>query len=140
MEESAVNVDILTFCQSATMNDPFLSIEGAFAVIVVDGFPLQTPPWTIALRLTFGDADVGEHDVKVNVIDPDGNVLAGVKWSMIVAERSMPQNGVLAFQEGIVFTRAGDHAIDVRADGRELARSILSVRKRGTPKSASRIA
>jgi hypothetical protein len=67
-----MNLEVFAFCDAATDNAGKLNILGTFDTIFVKQAPANHGNCSVAMRLRFTEAEVGEHTFKLTIKDPDG--------------------------------------------------------------------
>src|SRR5438876_1184569 len=66
-----MNIQVAVLCDAATDENLKLNLLGAFDTICTPQLPAVHPQCSIALRLTFGHQDEGEHKLRLNFVDAD---------------------------------------------------------------------
>lgn len=96
-----------------------LSVMGIFQHIWVGRFPAVHPRLHLVLRLKGRRTEIGEHPIRIRLLDPDdAEVLAG-QGTVTFAE---PPAGVLEIEAGAVLVfdvpiqRAGRHRFEITVD------------------------
>lgn len=117
-----MDVEVFALCDAATDYGGKLNMLGAFDRINARQFPVVHPYCSIALRVRFERIEEGDHRVRINFVDADGNSIIssvdgniGVKFPRDV--HSVCANMVLGIN-GMKFDRAGQYSIDLAIDGR----------------------
>ena len=67
-----MNIQVAVLCDAATDDNGKLNLLGAFDTISTPQLPAVHPQCSIALRVTFGHQDEGEHKLRLNFVDADG--------------------------------------------------------------------
>ena len=67
-----MNIQVAVLCDAATDENLKLNLLGAFDTISTPQLPAVHPQCSIALRVTFGHQDEGEHKLRLNFVDADG--------------------------------------------------------------------
>src|SRR5260370_38207741 len=67
-----MNIQVAVLCDAATDEYLKLNLLGAFDTICTPQLPAVHPQCSIALRLTFGHEDEGQHKLRLNFVDADG--------------------------------------------------------------------
>src|SRR6266496_3748663 len=70
--EFLMNIQVAVLCDAATDENLKLNLLGAFDTITTQQLPAVHPQCSIALRVTFGHQDEGEHKLRMNFVDADG--------------------------------------------------------------------
>jgi len=128
-----MQVEILALCDAATDYQGRLCVLGAFDTIFAKAFPATHPQCAIALRLRFTQIEVGDHSVRLHVVNDDGQlVLPPLEGQMPVALNSgfdsASANLILGIQ-GLQLKAPGDYAVNLALDGKQEASIPLYVRK-----------
>ena len=131
-------MEILTacLCDSAADYNGKLCILGAFDTIQARELPAVHPFCSVALRFLLKEADLGQHRIRLGMIDPDGrDLLPAGKVALDLNVTAIPEhsffvssNCVLNLQ-GLVLPAAGQYSFDVRVDSAILARIPMQVLK-----------
>ena len=117
--------------QGALQYGTRLFIWDAFHHIPVTSLPTWYPPYAVACRMRFEDTAPGSHKLRINVVDPDGRILAqmGVTFSFLPGS---PTTGPLSFTfypVGMEIRCTGDYAIDLILDELPPVRTPFQVQK-----------
>ena len=67
-----MNIQVAVLCDAATDENGKLNLLGAFDTIYTQQLPAVHPQCSIALRVTFGHEDEGQHKMRMNFVDADG--------------------------------------------------------------------
>ena len=67
-----MNIQVAVLCDAATDENGKLNMLGAFDTIYTQQLPAVHPQCSIALRVTFGHQDEGQHKLRMNFVDADG--------------------------------------------------------------------
>src|SRR5678810_1304897 len=73
--ERVMNIQVAVLCDAATDDNGKLNLLGAFDTIFTQQLPAIHPQCSIALRITFGNEDEGNHQIKLNFVDADGQAI-----------------------------------------------------------------
>src|SRR5512134_1456578 len=74
-----MNIQVAVLCDAATDDNGKLNLLGAFDTIYTQQLPAVHPQCSIALRVTFGNEDEGEHQLRLTFVDADGgSVMPGI--------------------------------------------------------------
>ena len=115
-----MNIEAFMLCDAATDQRGKLNVLGAFDNIFAKEVPFKHPACAVVIRIRFEKAEEGEHPVRINIIDSDGNPV-GPKLdgniSVRVREntRSSIVNLILNIQ-GLELKAFGDYQIDFAID------------------------
>jgi len=128
-----MQVEILSLCDAATDYQGRLCVLGAFDTIFARTFPATHPQCAIALRLRFNQIEVGDHSVRLHLVNADGQlILPSLDGKMTVALNpgfdSASMNLILGIQS-LQLPSPGDYAANLAVDGKQEASIPLYVRK-----------
>jgi hypothetical protein len=117
-----MNIETFLLCDAATEFGGKLNVLGAFDTIFAKEFPAVHPLCAVALRLRFDRIEQGQHRVRLNFVDDDGNAVlppldASINIGMRAEDPSICANLVLNIQ-GVKLEKAGIYSIDLGIDGR----------------------
>lgn len=126
-----MNIESFLLCDAATDQQGKLNILGAFDNIFAKEVPVRHPACSLVARTRFEKSEEGEHQVKISIVDADGNSIAPkpeCKISVRVPAHfnSTTVNLILNFQ-GIEFKQFGCYQIDLSIDGNIQASLPLNV-------------
>lgn len=126
-----MNIEAFLLCDCATDYSGKLNILGAFDSISSQKMPAFHPACTIAARIRFDKIEEGDHSVRIQIIDQDGNNIGPkLEGSMSVRIRpgqdSMGANLILNIQR-LEFKQYGQYRIDLAIDGNVKASLPLRV-------------
>ena len=68
-----MNIQVAVLCDAATDEQGKLNLLGAFDTIYTQQLPAVHPQCSIALRVTFGHQDEGQHKLRLSFVDADGH-------------------------------------------------------------------
>jgi len=125
--------EIVTLCHSAVRYGDQLCILGAFASITVDALPFKHPPFALVCRLGFDEEEIGDHVLKVTVLDIDGHVLGQFQAPIHITQelcRLRWRLSIIFPISGMELRCAGDHAIDLTIDERDPLRNLFQVHRK----------
>ena len=128
-----MNVEAFLLCDCATDQQGKLNILGAFDIVYARKMPAVHPACTVAARLRYSRVEEGEHKIKINLIDADGNPAGPVlerEISLKVNENDNTgvRNIILNIQ-GLRLANFGEYRIDFAIDNRLEASLPLKVRE-----------
>jgi len=135
-----MDVEAFLLCDCATDQQGKLNILGAFDNIWTKQVPTVHPACTIAARVRFSKIEEGEHKIRINIIDADGNTV-GPDLHDTISVRIPPnedsgiQNLILNIQ-GLKLERYGQYRVDLAINGRQVASVPLKIRQ--IPKQAQK--
>ena len=117
-----MDIQIAILCDAATDTNGKLSILGTFDTIYTSQLPAVHPQCSIALRVTFGHEDEGQHKLRLNFVDADGrSIMPGID---IPVQVELPGDSHFGTRNFIVniqqlkFENPGLYSIDMSLDGR----------------------
>ena len=117
-----MDIEIFTLCDAATESAGKLNILGTFDRLISRQLPTVHPHCAIALRVRFDRIEEGDHHVKINLVNDDGQaVFPGLDGNISVKippeGQSVCANLILNLN-GLKFQKAGEYSIDLAIDGR----------------------
>lgn len=119
-----MNVEVFALCDAATEWHGKLNMLGAFDVIWARHLPAIHPQCSIAIRLRFSEVEQGQHQVQIQIVDVDGNVVSPPIEGMvqITTQPTMTTtaNVVLNLQN-LTLPTYGEYSIDLAVDDRQRA-------------------
>src|SRR3989339_796238 len=127
-----MRVEVFVLCDAATSDaSGKFNILGAFDTLWVTKLPAVHPQCTVALRIRFEPHEGGEHDVRVNFIDEDGNhIIPSANGKINVQfkgqQRAIAANLILNLQR-LQLKSSGEYSIDLTIDSQGMARLPLFV-------------
>src|SRR5215475_14280584 len=81
-----MNVQVAVLCDAATETNGKLNLLGAFDAIYAHQLPAIHPQCSIALRMTFNNAEEGAHPLRISFMDEDGqDILPAIDLPIRVA-------------------------------------------------------
>ena len=135
-----MEIEIFALCDAAADYGGKLSLLGTFDSLQVNQLPATHPHCAVALRVRFERIEEGDHRVRINIVDEDGQSIApsvdgniGVKFPPNVS--SVCANMVLNIN-GMKFDKPGRYAIDLAIDARHersLPINVLQVEPKPQP-------
>ena len=116
-----MNIQVAVLCDAATDENGKLSLLGAFDTIYTQQLPAVHPQCSIALRVTFGHEEEGEHKLRLNFVDADGHaIMPGMDLPVQVVlpgdSHFGTRNFVVNIQQ-LKFENPGLYSIDLALDG-----------------------
>ena len=116
-----MNIQVAVLCDAATDDNGKLNLLGAFDTIYTQQLPAVHPQCSIALRVTFGHEDEGEHKLRLNFVDADGHaIMPGMDLPVQVVlpgdSHFGTRNFVVNIQQ-LKFENPGLYSIDLALDG-----------------------
>ncbi len=115
-----MKVDLALACDYAII-DQFgkLSVLGIFEHIWVQEFPVVHPRLHLVMRLKGRRTEIGDHDVKIRLVDENGEEIISGDGTVTFSE---PPAGVLEIEAGTVllfdvpFEHAGKYTFEIAID------------------------
>ena len=127
-----MTVLVATLCDSAADYQGKLSLLGAFDTLCARELPVVHPQCALALRMTYGPDDAGQHQMRIRCLDPEGNECLPPFEPVIDVAFPSPflpfvtRNLVLNMQR-VKFERAGLHRFVVEDKGQAVISIPLRV-------------
>jgi hypothetical protein len=128
-----MNIEAFLLCDAATDQQGKLNILGAFDSLFVPQVPTEHPACAVAVRIRFEKIEEGNHKIRLQIIDEDGNSI-GPKPEANISVRPYPGlnsyivNLVFNIQ-GLEFKKYGEYRIDLAIDGQIKGSLPLTVRE-----------
>jgi len=115
-----MNIQVAVLCDAATDESGKLNLLGAFDTIYTQQLPAVHPQCSIALRVTFGNQDEGQHKLQMNFVDADGHsIMPSIDIPVQVALPSdshfVTRNFIVNIQQ-LKFENPGLYSIDMSFD------------------------
>ncbi len=134
-----MNIQVAVLCDAATDDNGKLNLLGAFDTIYTQQLPAVHPQCSIALRVTFGNADEGQHKLQLQFVDADGrSIMPAIDIPVQVVlpgdSHFGTRNFIVNIQQ-LKFQNPGLYSIDVALDGAAQA-SIPLLVKHNPPAAA----
>jgi hypothetical protein len=117
-----MNIEAFLLCDAATEQQGKLNVLGAFDNIYAKKVPTVHPACTIVARIRFDKIEEGNHSVRIQIIDQDGNNI-GPKLEGNISVRTTPghdstgANLILNIQR-LEFKQYGQYRIDLAIDNK----------------------
>lgn len=126
-----MEVEAFLLCDCATDQQGKLNILGAFDRLYARQIPAVHPACAVAVRLRFSKFEEGDHAIKINFIDADGNpagpvIEKNIPVSMPENDNSCIRNIILNIQ-GMRLNKTGEYRFDFALDGEQQACLPLKV-------------
>ncbi|MEI6715628.1 MAG: hypothetical protein WCO60_17870 [Verrucomicrobiota bacterium] len=124
--------DIVTLCHSATITNNQINILGAFDTIYTKSVPTGHPPFTAVVRACFSPEEVGQHQLILRIVDPDGRTLGEMTISLSLSKESFDPKFTLSITfpiNGMELRCFGEYAIDLLLDNEEPIRTAFYVKE-----------
>jgi hypothetical protein len=127
-----MNIQVAVLCDAATDDNGKLNLLGAFDTIYTQQLPAVHPQCSIALRVTFGHEDEGQHKLRLNFVDADGrSIMPGIDIPVAVVlpgdSHFGTRNFVVNIQQ-LKFENPGLYSIDLTLDDQPQASIPLLVK------------
>jgi hypothetical protein len=115
-----MNIQVAVLCDAATDDNGKLNLLGAFDTIYTQQLPAVHPQCSIALRVTFGHEDEGDHNLRLNFVDADGRSIMPpipipVKVTLTGDSHFGTRNFIVNIQQ-LKFENPGLYSMDVALD------------------------
>ena len=136
-----MTMQLAVLCDAATDYNGKLNILGTFDTIFSQQFPACHPQCSVALRVAFTKMEEGNHTLKINFVDEDGQSIIQSPdippFEVVLPGDAtfISRNIVLNIQQ-LKFETAGLYAIEIAVDGRHEASIPLSVKEMPKPGEA----
>jgi hypothetical protein len=133
-----MNIQVAVLCDAATNDHEKLNLLGAFDTIFTQQLPAVHPQCSIALRITFEPEDEGNHQLRLNFVDADGQSIMP-NFPPIPVEVALPEDMHFVTRNFIVniqqlkFENPGLYSIDIAIDDQTRASVPLLVRYNPPP-------
>lgn len=117
-----MNIEAFLLCDAATEQQGKLNVLGAFDNIYAKKVPTMHPACALAVRIRFDKIEEGNHSVRIQIIDQDGNNVCP-KLEGNISVRTMPghdstvANLVLNIQR-LEFKQYGQYRVDLAIDNK----------------------
>ncbi len=126
-----MDVEAFLLCDCATDQQGKLNILGAFDRLYTRKIPAVHPACAVAVRVRFSKFEDGDHTIKINFIDDDGNPAGPalerpISVSVPEGENSAIRNIILNIQ-GLRLNKTGEFRFDFAIDGQQVACLPLKV-------------
>ena len=126
-----MEVEAFLLCDCATDQQGKLNILGAFDRIYAYKIPVVHPACAVAVRLRFSKFEEGDHKIKINIIDADGNIAGpvfdkNITVRMLESDSKCVRNIILNIQ-GLKLEKAGEYRFDLAWDSELMASLPLIV-------------
>lgn len=115
-----MNIQVAVLCDAATDESGKLNLLGAFDTIFTPQLPAVHPQCSIALRVTFGHQEEGQHKLALNFVDADGRSMMPsidipVEVVLPADSHFLTRNFVINIQQ-LKFENPGLYSIDISLD------------------------
>ncbi len=131
-----MTIEIFTLCDAATVSGGKLNVLGAFDSIYATQMPVTHAQCAIAVRMRFTRIEEGDHRIKLNVVNEDGQpVMPSLDGKMGVKFGAEDESAVANFIINIhqlKLEKLGQYSIDLAINGRHEASLPLTVKQVAT--------
>lgn len=132
-----MNLQVAVLCDAATDDNGKLNLLGAFDTIYTQQLPAVHPQCSIAVRITFGHEDEGQHVLRLNFVNADGHsIMPGMDIPVQVVlpgdSHFVSRNFIVNIQQ-LKFDEPGLFSIDLSLDDRPQASIPLLVKHNPPP-------
>ena len=138
-----MDIQVAVLCDAATDYNGKLNVLGTFDTIFTAQMPAVHPQCSIALRMTFGKSEEGQHKMKLSFVDEDGK---GIMPNIdIPVEVAVPDDSIFLSRNFLVniqqlkFEKPGLYSIDIAVDGRQEGSIPLLVKKMPQPQQRPQV-
>lgn len=127
-----MNAELFAICDAATQAGGKLNLLGAFDTIYARNVPMTHPYCAIALRIRMSRIEQGEHNIRINIIDEDGNhvvpPLNGKTKVVVEPDQDSAVGNIILTLNGLSFRDYGRYALDLMVDNTQIASIPLYVK------------
>ena len=121
-----MNIQVSVLCDAATQdNNEKLNLLGAFDTIGAPQLPAVHPQCAVALRVTFGAGDEGQHKLKLNFVNADGHgIMPAMEIPVAVAlpdDNHFVTRNIIVNIQHLKFAEAGLYSVDISLDDKPQA-------------------
>ncbi len=115
-----MNIQVAVLCDAATDDNGKLNLLGAFDTIYTQQLPAIHPQCSVALRVTFGHEDEGDHQLRLSFVDADGKAIMPpipipVKVTLPGDSHFGTRNFIVNIQQ-LKFADPGLYSLDIALD------------------------
>lgn len=127
-----MNIQVAVLCDAATDDNHKLNLLGAFDTIYTQQLPAVHPQCSVAVRVTFGSEDEGEHLLRLNFVDADGrSIMPSIEIPVRIAlpgdSHFVTRNFLVNIQQ-LKFDQPGLYSVDLALDDQPHASIPLLVK------------
>ena len=128
-----MKVEIFALCDAATDQRGKLNILGTFDQLYAPRVPVIHPASSLAIRMRFDKIEEGEHQIHIDLVDPDGQAViqpmeGKIEARMAPEMESVAINLVLNMHRLKLDTFA-DYQFNLAVDGKNVASLPLYLRQ-----------
>lgn len=132
-----MEIPIATLCDAATDYAGKLNLLGSFDTVLTTKFPAVHPQCAIALRFVFNKGEEGHRVFRLTFVNEDGKiVMPAIELAIDVKipdeVNYLSRNLIINLQQ-LKFDAAGQYAVEVVMDGKQVASIPLLVRQTAAP-------
>jgi hypothetical protein len=128
-----MKVELLAICDAATDSGGKLNILGIYDTIQAATVPAVHSRCAIVIKIRFERIERGEHRLKLNIVDQDGNLVIPSLDAPITMNfpDTVPSGTVqlILDMQNLRFQKFGEFSIDLAVDGRQEASIPLFLRQ-----------
>ncbi|MBN2181002.1 MAG: hypothetical protein JW715_03750 [Sedimentisphaerales bacterium] len=126
-----MEIEAFLLCDCATAGGGKLNVLGAFDVIWAKQMPAIHPACAVVTRARFSKIEEGTHEVRITIIDEDGNIVGpdlkdAVSVTMPPNQDSVARNLILNIH-GLRFNKPGQYRIDLSINNQQAATLPIKV-------------
>ncbi len=119
-----MEIEVFALCDAATESGGKLNILGTFDRIAARQLPVLHSHCAVALRIRFERIESGDHRVRLNFVDMDGQPVippldGQISMNISPEARSLCANLILNLNN-LRLERGGEYSIDLAIDGRQV--------------------
>jgi hypothetical protein len=116
-----MQVEAFLLCDAATEQQGKLNVLGAFDTIYAQKIPAAHPQCAVAARIRFGKLEDGKHQLRLHVIDQDGEeIIPRLDGEISIQVSDRQESTVVNFLfhlQRIKFEKHEQYRIDLAIDG-----------------------
>jgi hypothetical protein len=128
-----MDIEAFLLCDWATDQYGKLNVLGAFDTIYSPKMPSAHASCAIAARIRFTKSEEGQHHIKINFIDEDGNSIIPALENTINTKIPNEENSVIRniilYLQGFKLGKYGEYRIDLSIDGSQKAFMPFKVKR-----------
>ena len=132
-----MDIQVAVLCDAATDSGGKLNLLGAFDTIHAAELPAVHPFCSVALRLTFTNAEEGEHKLSLHFVNDDGQpVMPSIEIPVNIVlpddNHFVTCNFIVNIQQ-LKFDAPGQYAVELNLDGKTVGSIPLLVKHTPAP-------
>ncbi len=132
-----MDIQVAVLCDAATDSGGKLNLLGAFDTIHAAELPAVHPFCSVALRLTFANAEEGEHKLALHFVNDDGQpVMPSIEIPVNIVlpddNHFVTCNFIVNIQQ-LKFDAPGQYAVELNLDGKTAGNIPLLVKHTPAP-------